>query len=197
MTERTPTSERETGTGAAQAPRPEKLASASSLPPVGTVHVEGEEDEQPSTFDKIIPSVLDVLLGDPDIDKKITDFWPWKRRNVNVPIRSITTEEFKELQDRWTIRRRMGRSAQTSTELDIQGYNTGIVSKACLDPDFSKAEVRKDLAEKYGNPNLNDDAYLVNKVFLPGEVSMIALAVLDLTGFTDDEEIVKSLKDSS
>ncbi len=158
-----------------------------------------DEEPQPKTFYSKNVNVFDVIMKDDKIDgEPIDGIWYWARKEVDVPIRSLGPEEFKRITDNNTKKTRIGRSTQYNTELEIRGYNAEIVATVCGDPNFQNPSVRKDFAKKFGiSEEGAQDIVLVEKIWLIGEIASMAMKVLDLTGFTDEDEIVKALKDSS
>lgn len=140
-------------------------------------------------------NVFDTIMGSEIVGKRSTDFWHWKRMDVNVPIRSLEGNEFKDLNERFTIRRRVKRSPQVSSELDTIPYNAGVAAIGCLDPNFSDPEIHRGLVEKFGMSKESEPLDLIQRVFHVGEIAMMTLAILELTGFVDDEEAaVENLK---
>ncbi len=158
-----------------------------------------DEESQLTTFYSKNVNVFDVIMNDDDIDgDPVESSWYWSRKEIEVPIRSLEASEFKRITDNNTKKTRIGRSSQYNTELEVRGYNAEIVANACLNPNFQDISIRKGFAKKF---NISEDGaqdiVLVEKVWLVGEIASMALRILDLTGFSDDDEIVKALKDSS
>lgn len=157
----------------------------------------GEENPPKELYSKNI-SVFDVIMKNEKIGEPVEDKWYWSRMDIYVPIRSLTPDEFKEITDRHTKKTRIGRTAQYTTEMEIRGYNASIVAMSCMEPDLQNANIRRSLAERFGiSEDAAEDVVLVQKIWLIGELSQMGMAILELTGFNDDEEIVKALKGSS
>ncbi|MEK0326734.1 MAG: hypothetical protein QQN63_13630 [Nitrosopumilus sp.] len=168
--------------------------------PVVTVAEPLEDSNSNSRESKEVYStgvnIFDAVMKTEDIDKPVEDTWHWNRMNMAIPIRSLTDKEFKDLQDRFTIRKRIRRTNQVNTEIDIHPYNAAIVATACLDPNFSDTKVRKDFAAKFGMSPESESMDFVTRIFQIGERAGIAMAVLELTGFgEEEEEKVDTLKD--
>lgn len=159
---------------------------------------DNEEPETKNFYSKNV-NVFDVIMKDDDIDgEPIKSSWYWLRKEIEVPIRSLEAPEFKRITDNNTKKTRIGRSSQYNTELEVRGYNAEIVANACMNPNFQDPSIRKGLAKKFNmSEDSAQDIILVEKVWLIGEIASMALRILDLTGFNDDDEIVKALKDSS
>lgn len=139
-------------------------------------------------------SVFDSILNAKDLGEPVRDTWYFKRMDIKIPIRSLTSDELKKARDRNTTPRRIGRSDRIHTDLDMDRYNIDLVTIACLDPNFNDAGVRAALAQKLNCGN--DARTLVTKVFLPGEIAMMVVKILELSGFEDDDEAdIDSLKD--
>ncbi|MGG1641880.1 hypothetical protein ACIFQM_11400 [Paenibacillus sp. NRS-1782] len=71
--------------------------------------------------------------------------------------------------------------------LDGSLFNRLLVAKSAVDPDFSD----KSLKDHYG---ASDAADCVKKALLPGEQSRMVQAVLVLSGFVEDAELVEDAK---
>ena len=75
---------------------------------------------------------------------------------------------------------------------NINKFNNAIVVAGLVDPNLKDAEMLK--AAK-----VMDSSQLLTKVFLPGEIDTISLAILELSGFAqddEDEEDVEAVKNS-
>lgn len=160
---------------------------------------ESSPEPQPKNWYSKDINVFDVIMKSDEIDgEPVESIWRWSRLEIDVPIRSLTPEEFKRIIDNHTKKIRIGRTAQYSTELETRGYNAEIVATVCRNPDFQDPSIRKQFAEKFSLSEDNaQDVIIVQKIWLIGELASIAMAVLDLTGFSDEDESIKALKDSS
>lgn len=122
---------------------------------------------------------LDALLG-ATVEQESQVYIP--RLKVEFTVRAISNEELRKATDQAT--HRTGRGEK---KVDERLFNLIVIAKGCADPDFGNRE----LIEKY---DAADAADCVAKALLPGEVAKVLKAILDLSGFGDDEELINEAK---
>ena len=156
--------------------------------------IEDRRDDAPAhTFAREV-DILSTLLAMPDLGKTVYGVWYSKRHNIEFPIRAITSDEFEKLNKDHTIRKRIGKTTQIHSELENEQYNYDVVRLGCMKPDFNDAGVRREISARIGKPNLNTVTDCIKHVFLIGEIFRLAAAILELSGFEDEEDTVNSLK---
>ena len=157
--------------------------------------MEERQDDAPAhTFDRGL-DILSTLLAKPDLGKTVYGTWYSKRLEMTFPIRAITSDEFERLNRDHTIRKRIGKTTQIHSELENEAYNYDVVRIGCMEPNFNNSSVRQEIAARVGKPNLNTIVDCIKHVFLIGEIFKLATAILELSGFEDEEDTVNSLKD--
>lgn len=138
-------------------------------------------------------SVFDAILNNDKIGEPVVGKWYWKRNDVYVKLRSLEADELKRISDRNTRTRRIARTSQIHTDLDVENYNIDVVATACIDPDFNDPNIRAQLAKKFSCQP--DHKTLIKKIWLPGDIANMVMKVMDLSGFVDEEENISALKD--
>lgn len=139
--------------------------------------------------------VLDAILNSEDFAKPVISEWEWKRKGVALPIRALTNEEFRSINKRNTKRLQVKGSNQIVTDLDSEGYNNDIISQCLINPALTDPDIRRRIAAKAGKPDRNTISDVVGHLFLPGEVTNLAMAIIEISGFNDnEEETVQTLK---
>lgn len=122
---------------------------------------------------------LDALLGASlDVETKV--YIP--RLKTSFTIKALSNEDIRRCNERATA---FGQRGEKST--DNQMLNALFIAKSCIDPDFNN----KALKEHYG---AIDEADCVIKALLPGEVTKLLQAVMELSGFGDEDEMVDEAK---
>ncbi|QIG62530.1 tail assembly chaperone [Sporosarcina phage Lietuvens] len=127
-------------------------------------------------------SALDALLG-ASIDVQDTVFI--KRLDVKFTVKALTGDRVKKLREQCTYTEGKGVNRRTFTKEEELGNL--LIAEGCLSPDFSD----KKLLEKY---SASDAADCVQKALLAGEVATLSHAVLDVSGFGDENDTVEDAK---
>jgi hypothetical protein len=104
------------------------------------------------------------------------------RLKTHFTVKALSNEDLRKANDQATVP--IGRGEK---KLDDQLFNAVVIVKGCADPDFSN----KALIEKYG---ASDAADCVTKALLPGEMVKVLQAILDLSGFGNEEELIEEAK---
>ena len=122
---------------------------------------------------------LDALLG---ATLDITQQVHIKRLNASFTVKALGNEDLRKIGDRAS--KPDGKGGKTS---DDQLFNALVIVKGCVDPDFND----KALKAHYGAA---DDADCVTKALLPGEMAKVLQAILDLSGFGNEDELGEDAK---
>ncbi|EGG36512.1 phage tail assembly chaperone [Paenibacillus sp. HGF5] len=122
---------------------------------------------------------LDALLG---ATLELTNEVYIPRLKTHFTIKALGNEDMRKIGDRAS--KPDGKGGKTS---DDQLFNTLVIVKGCVDPDFND----KALKAHYGAA---DDADCVTKALLPGEMSKVLQAILNLSGFGNEEELIEDAK---
>lgn len=122
---------------------------------------------------------LDALLGATlDLTKEVYI----KRVGAHFTVKALSNEDFREIGQRSTVPDGKG-----GKKTDNEVFNQLVVAKGCVDPNFND----KALKEHYG---ATDEADCVIKALSPGEFAKLLQAVLDLSGFGNEEELIEEAK---
>lgn len=122
---------------------------------------------------------LEALLG-ASLDVQETVYIP--RLKTHFTVKALTSDELRRINERATIP-----GAKGDKTIDNELLNALFIARGCVEPDFSN----KALIQHYG---ATDDVDCVTKALLPGEVGKVMQAVLDASGFGDEEEMVEDAK---
>lgn len=122
-----------------------------------------------------------LLASDLNIEKNVHI----KRLGVDFIIKALTDETLEEAREEAT--HFVGKGAKQKKEVDTKMLGGLLISKACVEPDFNNAELIKAKGAK-------DAADVVTKTLLPGEIEKLQTAILELSGFEDDEEEIEEVK---
>ncbi|CAM2950988.1 hypothetical protein PASE110613_09095 [Paenibacillus sediminis] len=104
------------------------------------------------------------------------------RLKTSFTVRALTNEELRRVGERATLP-----NAKGEKKTDEQMFNALLIAKGCVDPNFSD----KALIQHYG---ASDEADCVTKALLPGEIAKVLQAVLDLSGFGNEDELIEEAK---
>ncbi|MEC0370050.1 phage tail assembly chaperone [Paenibacillus chibensis] len=122
---------------------------------------------------------LDALLG-ATLELESSVYIP--RLKTKFTIKALSNDDLRRINERATVINPRG---EKST--DDQLLNALFIAKGCVDPDFNN----KALKEHYG---AIDEAECVTKALLPGEMAKLLQAVLDLSGFGNEDELIEEAK---
>ena len=122
---------------------------------------------------------LDALLGATlDLTKEVYI----SRLKAHFTVKALTNEDMRKIGERATVPDGKGGK---KTDNDI--FNALTIVKGCADPDFTD----KALKAHYGAA---DEVECVTKALLPGEMAKILQAILDLSGFGNEDELIEDAK---
>ncbi|WP_127506935.1 phage tail assembly chaperone [Paenibacillus humicus] len=124
-------------------------------------------------------NALQALLG-ATLKQELTVYIP--RLGGNFTVRSLTSDELSEATVQATIPGPKG-----TKSLDDRQFQAAVIVKASVDPDFND----KALQDHY---KASDALDCVGKALLPGEIAKVLQAVMDASGFGDDEELLEEAK---
>jgi len=122
---------------------------------------------------------LEALLG-ASLDVQDTVYIP--RLKTHFTVKALTSEELRRINERATIP-----NARGEKKIDDALLNALFIAKGCVEPDFAN----KALIQHYG---ASDEADCVTKALLPGEVGKVVQAVLNASGFGNEEELIEDAK---
>ncbi|CAM3640660.1 phage tail assembly chaperone [Mesobacillus zeae] len=122
-----------------------------------------------------------LLASDLNIEKNVHI----KRLGVDFIVKALTDETLEEAREEAT--HFVGKGAKQKKEVDTRMLGGLLISKACVEPDFNHVELIKAKGAK-------DAADVVTKTLLPGEIEKLQMAILELSGFEDDEEEIEEVK---
>lgn len=120
--------------------------------------------------------VLKALLSTTDV---VEDFVHMKRFGVDFKIRAIDGDVINQMQERCTYY--TGKGTKRTREIDEQLFGALVIQRACIQPNWGDAQ----LLSKY---QTSDPVDVIRKRLLAGEISKLSAAILDLSGFDDEEE---------
>lgn len=122
---------------------------------------------------------LEALLG-ASLDVQDTVYIP--RLKTHFTIKALDQMELTRVRDQATVPTRKG-----EREIDGQMLNAAVIAKGCVDPDFAD----KSLIAHYG---ASDAVDCVSKALLPGEIAKVLTAIMKLSGFDDEDELIEDAK---
>ncbi|KKO54509.1 phage tail assembly chaperone [Paenibacillus sp. DMB20] len=122
---------------------------------------------------------LEALLG---ATLELTKEIYIKRLNTHFTVKALSNEELRKINERATV---IDGKGAKQTDNDI--FNGMVVAKGCVDPNFND----KALKDHYG---ATDEVDCVSKALLPGEMAKVLQAVLDLSGFGNEDELIEDAK---
>lgn len=123
---------------------------------------------------------LDALLG-ADINVEEDVFI--KRLNTNFTVKAIDGDTLNKLQEQAT--HYVGKGNNRKAQLDQNELGRSLIAESCVNPDFGNDKLLK----KYGAAEKGE---CVQKALLAGEISKLSDKILEISGFTDDEDEVKN-----
>lgn len=119
---------------------------------------------------------LEALLG-ASLAVEDTVYIP--RLKTHFTIRALTSADSQKARQQATV----GRDRTVDEAL----LNRILVVKGCVDPDFNDKALRDHYAAE-------DAADCVDKALLPGELVRIIQAIMALSGFGDEDEVIEDAK---
>lgn len=122
---------------------------------------------------------LDALLG-ATLEQESQVYLP--RLKASFTVKALSNDALRKANDQATVPTGRGEK-----RLDAQLFNAVVITKGCVDPDFSN----KALIQKY---EATDAADCVVKALLPGELVKLTQAIMDLSGFGNEDELVEDAK---
>lgn len=140
-------------------------------------------------------SALQAILHSARLGQTIEGKWHCARLNATFTYRSLTNDENDLLNQEYTVRKRVGKTSQVHSELNMQRYMPAVIELAVTDPNFRDNSVRTQIASALKKPNDADAYRVIRNLLLPGEISELAQKIMESSGFGDDEEVIKALKD--
>lgn len=108
-----------------------------------------------------------------------------KRLGVNFRLKAIDTKSLEKAREQCT--QFSGKGSRRESTVDADRLNAVLAVKFCVSPDFGD----KALLTKYGAANAVE---CVGKALLPGELTRIIAAGMELSGFGDEEEAEEDVK---
>jgi hypothetical protein len=126
--------------------------------------------------------LLQAFLG---ADTNVEDEVYLKRFDSHIRIKALLEDDINALRDQAT--RYVGKGKNRKKEFNTEEFNGLLIAKACINIDFGDAK----MLAKY---SATDAGECVRKALFAGEVMKLQEAVLRLSGFEDDEELLDEVK---
>ncbi|WP_054955050.1 phage tail assembly chaperone [Paenibacillus dakarensis] len=104
------------------------------------------------------------------------------RLKTHFTVKALSNEDMRRIGERSTVPDGKG-GKQTNNDM----FNGLVIVKGCVDPDFND----KALKAHYGAA---DEIDCVTKALLPGEMVKVMQAILDLSGFGNEDELIEDAK---
>jgi hypothetical protein len=130
--------------------------------------------------EKNTDDVLKALLSVEDVPER--DIY-MPRFGVNFRIKAISGDLLSKLTERCTFY--TGKGSNREKQLDDEKFGILTIAEACVVPNWREPQ----LFEKYGTKNVET---VIKNRLLAGEIAKLAAEILDLSGFTDDEDDLKN-----
>lgn len=127
-----------------------------------------------------VDDVLKALLSAEDKPQKDVFM---KRFGVNFTIQALDGDAINKLTERCTFH--TGKGNKREKQLDEEKFGALVIAKACIVPKWDEPT----LLEKYDTKDVAD---VIKKRLLAGEVAKLAGEIMDLSGFSDDEDGIKN-----
>lgn len=122
-----------------------------------------------------------LLTTDQVVERQV----PMKRFNAYFTIKALDGEVIDRIQDQCTYY--VGKGKKREQKTDEQKFGALIIQRACVVPDWNA----KELLDKYGT---HDATEVIKKRLLAGEIAKLSTEIMDISGFSDDEDIVDDIK---
>lgn len=161
----------------------ESKLSKAELEELENPELDNEEKEKPIEEMNNEDIITCLLSG--EADDKPTRTIPIKRENgisFPVTVKAITTKQFYRIRTRNT--RRVNKSG--TKELDVEGFNAGVVAAATVTPKWGDTRLLKKYTASSGEE-------VLKRILLAGEMSLLAEVVMDLSGFNTTLNDIKNL----
>ncbi|MDQ0174376.1 phage tail assembly chaperone [Bacillus chungangensis] len=131
-------------------------------------------------------SAIDALLNS---DVNVEEKYFVKRLDTYFTIKAIDGDTLNKIREEASDFEGRGKKKQKVVDGDKLGYLT--IAAGCADPDFADPRV----LEKFGAPTAGE---CVKKALLAGEIFELHQAILELSGFTadEDEDEIEDVKNS-
>jgi hypothetical protein len=108
-----------------------------------------------------------------------------KRLGAHFRVKAINGDTLDKLREQAT--HYVGKGANRKKQLDENELSRLIIAEGCVSPDFSHPK----LLEKY---NATDAGDCVQKALLAGEIAKLSDKILEISGFTDDDDDLEDVK---
>lgn len=127
--------------------------------------------------------------------ESVTGDWEHPRFGL-MTFRAMTNDEWKGLNRKHTVRRRVKGTQALHSEMDNDAFQVDVVALCSLDPNYNDPTVRRKIAERSGRNDRNTLEDVLRLVFLPGELARASGYVMELSGFSleDEEKDINALK---
>lgn len=134
----------------------------------------------------ILTEEKDILKALLDTEDEVTAEIFMQRFNANFKVRAIDGTLLNSIQDQCTYARK-GKNGKIERELDEQKFQSMLIEKACIVPNFGA----KELMEKY---KAFEPWEVIGKRLLAGELAKISATVMDISGFGEEEAVMDEVK---
>lgn len=128
------------------------------------------------------PTALDAFLGTTAEAEKTVYL---KRLGIDLRVKALTGAQVTKLREQATYSE--GKGSKRKSVTNEEEFGGLLISTSCIEPDFGDAKL-------LAHYNARDAADCVQKALLAGEVAMLSHAVLDVSGFVNDEDEVEEVK---
>jgi hypothetical protein len=108
-----------------------------------------------------------------------------KRLDSHIKVKALLDDELTSLREQAT--HLVGKGKNRKKEFNTEEFNGLLIAKACVNIDFGNAEMLKRYVA-------TDSGECVRKALFAGEVMKLQEAVLRLSGFDDDEDLLDEAK---
>lgn len=109
------------------------------------------------------------------------------RLESDFTIKALTGSKINDLREQCTYWKKTGNKGKKEKVENTEQLGQLIVAEACVEPDFAN----DDLMKKFGAVSPGD---CTQKALLAGEIAKISSAIMELSGFEDDENEVDAVK---
>jgi len=140
-------------------------------------------------------SLLKSIISHPTFSAPVTSTWFCPRYDQEFPIRGIDPDLHEKIQKDAEERKRNGKSVDVV--LNNNKFKYLMVLNGLVEPNIMDANVRREIAAAKNRPNDIEPTQVLKMLFLSGEIEGLAVKILELSGFGEEEDIIDALKGRS
>ncbi|MGM0846889.1 MAG: phage tail assembly chaperone [Bacillota bacterium] len=134
----------------------------------------------------VLTNEKDILKALLDTEDEVQKEVYMSRFQANFVIRAIDGKLLNSIQEQCTYMKK-GKNGKSDKELDEQKFQSMIIEKACVVPNFGSQA----LLDKY---KVFEPYEVIERRLLAGELAKLSSEIMDISGFGDEEEAIEEVK---